>query len=44
MRLSLLGSEVEAGRVLLDGDPAVRRAMQEWLKLSPFATVPRRVA
>jgi DNA-binding HxlR family transcriptional regulator len=44
MGLCRLGAEVDAGRVRLDGDPAVSRAMQQWLKLSPFATVVRRVA
>lgn len=39
-----LAQEVEAGRVRLDGDPAVRRAMQLWLKLSVFAPGDRRVA
>jgi len=44
MGLTRLGSEVDAGRVQLDGDPAVSRSMQLWLKLSPFAPVARRVA
>lgn len=44
MGLTRLGSEVEAGRVKLDGDPLVSRSMQQWLKLSPFAPVERRVA
>lgn len=44
MGLTRLQSEVEADRVRLDGDPAVSRAMQHWLKLSPFAPVVRRVA
>lgn len=44
MGLAKLGTEVEAGRVQLDGDPSIRRAMQHWLKLSPFAPVVRRVA
>ncbi len=44
MGLTRLGSEVEAGRVRLDGDTVVSRAMQEWLKLSPFAPLARRVA
>ncbi len=44
MGLTRLGTEVDAGRVRLDGDPAVGRAMQHWLKLSPFADVARRVA
>lgn len=44
MGLSRLDSEVRAGRVQLDGDPAIGRAMQHWLKLSVFAQVERRVA
>lgn len=44
MGLTRLGPEVEAGRVRLDGDPAVGRSMQQWLKLSSFAPVVRRVA
>lgn len=44
MGLSRLGPEVDAGRVRLDGDPAIRRSMQKWLKLSVFAPVERRVA
>ncbi|WP_137111310.1 helix-turn-helix domain-containing protein [Rhodobacter sp. SY28-1] len=44
MGLARLGPEVDAGRVRLDGDPAIRRSMQKWLKLSVFAPVERRVA
>jgi DNA-binding HxlR family transcriptional regulator len=44
MGLVRLGPEVDAGRVRLDGDPAIRRSMQSWLKLSVFAPVERRVA
>lgn len=44
MGLARLDAEVRAGRVQLDGDPAIRRAMQIWLKLSVFAPVERRVA
>ncbi len=44
MGISPLRQEVNAGRVQLDGDPAVGRAMQQWLKLSTFAPVERRVA
>lgn len=44
MGLARLGAEVDAGRVRLDGDPAIRRSMQKWLKLSVFAPVERRVA
>lgn len=44
MGMARLGSEVEAGRIRLDGDPAVSRAIHQALKLSPFAPVVRRVA
>jgi DNA-binding HxlR family transcriptional regulator len=44
MGLVRLGPEVDAGRVRLDGDPAIRRSMQQLLKLSVFAPVERRVA
>lgn len=44
MGLSRLDAEVRSGRVQLDGDPAIGRAMQQWLKLSVFAQVERRVA
>lgn len=44
MGLSRLESELRSGHVQLDGDPAIGRAMQQWLKLSVFAQVERRVA
>ena len=44
MGLTRLEAEVRAGRVQLDGDPAVGRSMQAWLKLSTFAPIERRVA
>lgn len=44
MGLSRLDSEVRAGRVTLDGDPAIAGAMRRWLGLSPFAGERRRVA
>jgi DNA-binding HxlR family transcriptional regulator len=44
MGLTPLNTEIKAGRVQLDGDPAVGRAMQAWLKLSVFAPAERRVA
>lgn len=44
MGLARLDAEVRAGRVQLDGDPAVGRSMQAWLKLSTFAPIERRVA
>ena len=37
MGLTGVRSEIEAGRVLLDGDPPIARAMQAWLGLSTFA-------
>lgn len=44
MGLSRLEAELRSGHVQLDGDPAIGRAMQQWLKLSVFAQVERRVA
>lgn len=44
MGIAKLGIEVESGRVKLDGDPLVKRSMQQWLKLSLFAPAERRVA
>lgn len=44
MGLTPLDAEVRAGRVQLDGDPLIGRAMQIWLKLSIFAPAARRVA
>jgi DNA-binding HxlR family transcriptional regulator len=44
MGLTPLDAEVKAGRVQLDGDPAIGRSIQQCLKLSPFAAVERRVA
>lgn len=44
MGLARLDAEEQAGHVQLEGDPAIRRAMQHWLKLSSFAAVERRVA
>jgi DNA-binding HxlR family transcriptional regulator len=44
MGIAQLSQEVAAGRVQLDGDPAVGRAMHQWLKLSVFAQGDRRVA
>lgn len=44
MGLTPLDAEVRAGRVQLDGDPAIGRSMQLCLKLSPFAGTARRVA
>jgi DNA-binding HxlR family transcriptional regulator len=44
MGMAQLSQEVDAGRVRLDGDPAVRRSMHLWFKLSLFAPTERRVA
>ncbi len=44
MGLTNVMHEVGAGRLSLDGDPAIARAMQAWLGLSPFAKEVRRVA
>jgi DNA-binding HxlR family transcriptional regulator len=44
MGLTRVAPEVDAGRMQLDGDPSVGRAMQKWLGLSPFAPGERRVA
>ncbi len=44
MGLASVAQEVAAGRVSLDGDPRIARAMQQWLGLSPFAPGERRVA
>jgi DNA-binding HxlR family transcriptional regulator len=44
MGLAPVGQEVAAGRVQIDGDPAVARSMQQWLGLSVFAPGERRVS
>lgn len=44
MGVSSLEAETTAGRISLDGDPAIARSMRLWLGLSPFAREPRRVA
>lgn len=41
--VSTIGDEVTAGRIVLDGDPGIARAMRDWLGLSPFAATSRRV-
>lgn len=43
MGMTKVQQEVEAGRLELDGNPAIARAMQQWLGLSYFAHEPRRV-
>jgi DNA-binding HxlR family transcriptional regulator len=44
MGVAGVGQETAAGRLRLDGDPAVGRAMQRWLGLSPFAAAERRAS
>jgi hypothetical protein len=44
MGLSTLKAEIEAGDIIVSGDKAVARSMQEWLGLSPFAKEKRRIA
>ena len=44
MGLAAVGQETATGRLKLDGDPAVARAMQRWLGLSPFAGAERRAS
>jgi DNA-binding HxlR family transcriptional regulator len=44
MGLAKMSQEVAAGRVQVDGDPAVARSMQQWLGLSVFATGERRAS
>lgn len=44
MGVTTLDTETAAGRISLDGDPAIARSMRDWLGLSPFAREPRRVA
>lgn len=44
MGLTDVMHEVDAGRLSVDGDPAIARAIKAWLGLSPFAKEVRRVA
>lgn len=44
MGLATVTQEVSAGRVNLDGDPNIVRAMHRWLGLSPFAGAERRAS
>jgi DNA-binding HxlR family transcriptional regulator len=44
MGIASVGQETATGRLKLDGDPAVARAMQRWLGLSPFAGAERRAS
>lgn len=41
MGLTTVRREERAGRLELTGDPAIRRSMQSWLGLSPFAQEPK---
>jgi DNA-binding HxlR family transcriptional regulator len=43
MGISKVRREIEDGNLELDGDPAIAKAMQQWLGLSPFAVELRRV-
>jgi DNA-binding HxlR family transcriptional regulator len=44
MGLTTVRSELEAGRLELTGDAALKRSIQTWLGLSPFAKEKKRVA
>ncbi|MEW9804455.1 winged helix-turn-helix transcriptional regulator [Mesorhizobium sp. ZMM04-5] len=44
MGVAKLRSEIDSGAIEFDGDPAIARAMQQWLGFSPFAEVPARAA
>jgi DNA-binding HxlR family transcriptional regulator len=44
MGLTTVRAEVQAGRLKLTGDPGLKRSMQTWLGLSPFAKEKKRVA
>lgn len=44
MGIAPLRRELDSGNVELDGEPAIAKAMQQWIGLSPFASEPRRVA
>jgi DNA-binding HxlR family transcriptional regulator len=41
MGVAKLRDEIDSGRLELDGDPSIARAMQQWLGLSPFAAATR---
>ena len=43
MGLTTVKSELEGGRLEVDGDATLARSMPQWLGLSAFAQVPRRV-
>jgi DNA-binding HxlR family transcriptional regulator len=44
MGITPLRRELEAGTVELDGEPAIAKAIHQWIGLSSFASEPRRVA
>ena len=44
MGLTTVRAEVQAGHLKLTGDPNLKRSMQTWLGLSPFAKEKKRVA
>jgi DNA-binding HxlR family transcriptional regulator len=44
MGLSSVAAEIASGKMELDGDPKIAKAMQQWLGLSPFASAPRSAA
>jgi hypothetical protein len=44
MGLATVEVEAAAGRLEIDGDPAIVKSMQTWLGLSPFAKEKKRVA
>jgi hypothetical protein len=44
MGLAMVRAEVQAGRLTLTGDPDLKRSMQTWLGLSPFAKERKLVA
>ena len=43
MGLTTIKSETDSGQMEVEGDPQLARSMQQWLGLSPFASVSRRV-
>nr|WP_202402906.1 helix-turn-helix domain-containing protein [Shinella kummerowiae] len=43
MGLTTIKQEADSGQLTIEGDPGLARSMQQWLGLSPFASLPRRV-
>lgn len=43
MGLTTIKNETESGQIKIEGDPHLAHSMQQWLGLSAFAPVPRRV-